>query len=185
MKVKSFKPCMNFTSQFSIMSRTTKIEYSSCKKHVAPSYMYKHWQRAHEESPKLQTCTKCGKKFHEKRRLQNHTASKHPEDHILFEGEDVQMPVKSQMCDVCEKSFFTKDALNDHISRQHTQDPVRFFCFKCGKCFKNNRIFTQHITKNHKSIICVKCPTDAKKFGSKSALKKHSLTKHPEQPRTE
>ena len=181
MRASSMKPCMNFTSQSDIMPPgTIKIECSTCSKLFAPSYLYTHWQRNHKEVPKYHTCPKCGKNFHEKHRLRNHEETKHPEYNILLEGEAQQLPIRSHMCDVCESSFFTADALKDHIKRQHEEDPVRYYCLKCGKGYKNNRIFSQHLSKNHKGIACVHCPPDTKKFGSKGALKKHTQDKHGE-----
>ena len=156
-----------------------KIQCATCNKFVAPSYMYQHHQRNHDERKTIHTCNQCGKQFHEKRRLENHRQTLHGYQ-ILLEGDTDKVPVRNVMCDVCDAMFFTADGLQQHMTRQHREDPIRYSCLMCGKSFKNNRMFKQHTTKNHRSIVCEECPTNiGKKFGSKSALRKHKLSKHP------
>ena len=160
--------------------QVTKLQCATCKKFVAASYMYQHHYRNHDGAKKIHICTKCGKQYPEKKRLENHRLRLHPEKDLGVKGDASPEPVRTLMCDVCDKMFFTEDDLKQHMMRQHREDPIKYACLTCGKTFKNNSLFGQHMSKSHKNIICGECPTNAgKKFGSKSALKKHTLNKHP------
>ena len=157
-----------------------KVKCGTCENFVAVSYMYQHYHRFHEGKKNFHTCNKCGKQYPEKKRLQNHKESVHPENNLLLEGQSTPVPIRSLMCDKCDKMFFHEEGLQEHGKRQHREDATKHACKTCGKTFKNNRIFTQHTSKYHKSIVCEECPTGAgKKFGSKTALRKHELSKHP------
>ncbi|XP_031623272.1 transcription factor grauzone-like [Contarinia nasturtii] len=125
--------------------------------------------------PSAFNCTKCPKKFHEKRTLTAH-ALRHLEDEK-----------RSFECHQCHKRFSRQHILNRHLSDVHPIGDQKFICNICEKNFKSEHILKMHILKVHERIDQRICDVCAKVFKTKEGFQDHMKTQHMgiEEPRVQ
>jgi len=151
----------------------------------------RHALTKHGGAPK-NICSECGKKFHEKSRLDFHVREIHEKirfhcdqceytttrkltlnEHIKVKHEGATP--KSYPCDQCEKVFAGSFYLNIHIQSVH--EGKKYFCEQCGFTASNPYTLREHTISIHEGNLfeCTQCDH---KYTTKSGLRYHVKVFH-------
>jgi len=190
---KSFKTEVKLLRHISVhKSRERNLHCSYCPKKFFRRDVLNVHEKVHT-SPVI--CMECGKKFPEKRYLDNHMllhAEKKYEcrfcprsyvtEELLKKHLETHTTALSFVCNFCMKSFRSKTELNKHKVEHSDDFPLK--CNICLKGFLHDSQLEKHIdvvhTKASKVVIfCQHCPSDGtgQEFSSLYSLKRH-LARH-------
>jgi len=133
-----------------------------CDKKFTKDYLLAHVREMHMLTNKY-VCSKCGKQFGRKEKLEGHLSSAHG------------APMR-YICNICGKLFSIDSDLYKHRSQVHLAKPS-LPCDACGKLFKTKERLKRHQQSHYmpKPLACVECN---KVFSRKDKLNAHMRAAH-------
>lgn len=153
---------------------STNFTCDICHKMFSTYYLINdHMKSEHSNKVyKKYTCTKCGKRFEMKKRLERHKILKHREADV-----NKSKAESKQMCSICGRLFSDKSKM---IAHEKTHLGIRPSCDICGKQFLHKTYLGQHIRSVHANVRPFACNIDGCEwsFAYPQSLKRHQARKH-------
>ena len=141
-----------------------------CLKLFAQACDLKYHIKAIHKKEKDFKCTVCGKGFSDKRRLSQHKRCNTKEDKSEYLFESKDVGIMYKCLQKnCAFMVTDKVSLQNHVTKEHKD----IICIQCGKNFHHSSSLKRHIDSIHSSVKFI-CNTCKKVFQWKNYLKIHT-----------